>query len=233
MTTSFEGFGPGLYEFFEGLAVHNDRGWFAEHKVQYETEVRAPLEDLLDALEPEFGAARLFRLHRDVRFSKDKSPYKTQQGGLIDMGTGCTRYLHVDAAGIMLGTGAPHLDRDQLARFRDAVAGSPGEELGDVVRGLRRRRFDVGTLGPGGITPEGDLQRVPRGYPADHPRADLLRCKSLIAAVSFERPTWLESGRAVAEVTRRWRAMQPLADWIGAHVGAASPSEDRPRGGRR
>ncbi len=229
MAASFSGFGPGLYEFFEGLSAHNDRAWFAEHKAQYDSEVREPLEALFDDLEPEFGPARIFRIHRDVRFSKDKTPYKTAQAGLIDRGSGATRYLQVGADGVMIGVGAPHFDREQLSRFRLAVGGDDGEELADVLAGLRRRRYDVGTLGPDGITPTGELKRVPSGFPPDHPRADLLRYKSLIAAVSFDRPAWLESAKAVAEVATRWRLMQPLADWLERAVGPAAPRDSTTR----
>jgi uncharacterized protein (TIGR02453 family) len=225
VTASFRGFGPGLYEFFEGLSAHNERAWFAEHKAQYESQVREPLEALFDDLEPEFGPARIFRIHRDVRFSKDKTPYKTSQAGLIDRGNGATRYLQVGADGVMIGVGAPHFDREQLSRFRRAVGGDDGEELAEVLAGLRRRRYDVGTLGPDGITSTGELKRVPSGFPPDHPRADLLRYKSLIAAVSFDRPTWLGSSKAVAEVTTRWRLMQPLADWLERAVGPAAPRD--------
>jgi uncharacterized protein (TIGR02453 family) len=225
VTATFRGFGPGLYEFFEGLSAHNDRAWFAEHKAQYECEVRVPLEELFDDLEPEFGPARIFRIHRDVRFSRDKTPYKTSQAGLIDQGAGATHYLQVGADGVMIGVGAPHFDRDQLSRYRRAVGSDEGEELADVLAGLRRRRYDVGTLGTDGITPTGELKRVPTGFPSDHPRADLLRYKSLIAAVSFDRPAWLGSSTAVAEVAKRWRLMQPLADWLERAVGPAAPRD--------
>jgi uncharacterized protein (TIGR02453 family) len=225
MGGSFSGFGPGLYEFFEGLEVNNDRSWFAEHKGRYESEVRDPLEALFDALEDEFGAAKLFRIHRDVRFSKDKRPYKTAQGGLIRRPGGSTWYLQVDASGVMVGAGAPHLDRQQLERFRSAIAGPAGEELADHVAALRRRRYTVGTLGPDGVDASGDLKRVPRGFAPDHPRADLLRYKCLIVAVSSERPTWLSSPKAVSEVAKRWRAMQPIDDWLDEHVGPPSAVE--------
>lgn len=219
MSGSFSGFGPGLYEFFDGLEANNDRAWFAEHKGRYEAEVRDPLEALFDSLEDEFGPAKLFRIHRDVRFSKDKRPYKTAQGGLIRRPGGSTWYLQVDASGVMVGAGAPHFDRGQLERYRSAVGGSPGEALADHVAALRRRRYAVGTLGPSGVDPAGDLKRVPAGFATDHPRADLLRYKRLIVAVSSERPAWLTSSRAAAEVAKRWHAMQPVDDWLDEHVG--------------
>ena len=164
MATSFSGFGRGLYEFFEGLAANNDRAWYAEHKSEYESQVRAPLEALFDDLEPEFGAARLFRIHRDVRFSRDKTPYKTSQAGLIDTGTGSTRYLQVDAVGVMIGVGAPHFDRDQLARYRQAVGGDPrrvvpGHEAA-VFEQFPAQRFDDGLLGSEIFLRPGDERRL-------------------------------------------------------------------------
>lgn len=227
MTGSFRGFGPGLYEFFEGLIENNHKGWFTEHKAQYQTEVKEPLEALFDDLEPKFGAAKLFRINRDVRFSHDKTPYKTAQAGIIHVDGGVTRYLQVGPDGIMIGVGSPHMDAGQLARYREAVGGTPGESLAATVASLRRARYMVGTLGPDGITPEGDLKRVPAGFPPDHPRAALLRCKSLIAAVSFDRPAWLLKPKAVGEVATRWNAMQPVIDWLATHVGPADPRPPR------
>lgn len=219
----FRGFGPELYEFFEGITAHNDKAWFTAHRQQYETQVREPLEALFSDLESTFGEAKLFRIHRDVRFSKDKTPYKTAQAGLIHLPGGSTRYLQVNADGVMIGAGVPHMDAAQLARYREAVAGSPGEELASAIATLAKAKYIVGTLGPEGITPEGELKRVPRDYAPDHPRGDLLRCKSLIAAVSFDRPSWLGSAKAITEVSKRWTAMQPVIDWLDTHVGPAEP----------
>lgn len=227
MSGTFRGFGEGLYEFFEDLEDNNERGWFHEHKARYEREVRAPLEALFEDLRPAFGEAKLFRIHRDVRFSRDKSPYKTSQAGVIHRPGGSTLYLQVDASGAMVGVGAPHLDREQVERYRLAVAGPTGEQFAALVADLRRRKYQVGVLSADGIDPAGDLKRVPAGFPPDHPRGDLLRYKSVIAAVSSERPAWLRSGRGVAEVAKRWTAMLPLADWLDTHVGPAAPQEGR------
>jgi uncharacterized protein (TIGR02453 family) len=223
MGGAFRGFGPELYEFFEGLTANNDKAWFTEHKQQYETQVREPLEALFSDLEPAFGEAKLFRIHRDVRFSKVKTPYKTAQAGLIHLPGGSTRYMQVNADGVMFGAGVPHMDPGQVARYRAAVAGDAGEQLASAIATLTRAKYVVGTLGPDGITPEGELKRVPRDYPPDHPRGDLLRCKSLIAAISFDRPAWLGSPRAVTEVAKRWTAMQPVISWLDTHVGPAEP----------
>lgn len=219
MAPAFQGFGQAMLEFFEDLEDNNDKAWFDAHRSTYLDEVKAPLQALLDELEPEWGRAKLFRINRDIRFSADKRPYKTQQAALIDRGARGTLYVSVDADGIMVGCGTPHLDSAQVARWRAAVAGEPGEELADLVARLRRSSYVVGTLGREGITAEGDLKRVPKPYPADHPRADLLRLKALVAARSWQRPAWLGTRRTLTEVRRAWTATEPLADWLGTHVG--------------
>ena len=219
MAPAFQGFGQAMLEFFEDLEDNNDKAWFDAHRSTYLDEVKAPLQALLDELEPEWGRAKLFRINRDIRFSADKRPYKTQQAALIDRGARGTLYVSVDADGIMVGCGTPHLDSAQVARWRAAVAGEPGEELADLVARLRRSSYVVGTLGREGITAEGDLKRVPKPYPADHPRADLLRLKALVAARSWQRPAWLGTRLTLTEVRRAWTATEPLADWLGTHVG--------------
>lgn len=225
----FTGFGPGLYEFFEDLEDHNDREWFAEHRQTYLDDVKGPLEALLAEVEAERGTAKVFRLHRDTRFSADKAPYKTQQGAMIDRGGRGTLYLHVSADGLMAGTGAPHLDATQLARYRAAVAGAPGEALAELVADLRRSGTTVGTLAGEGLTEEPDLKRVPKPWDAEHPRADLLRFKKLVAARPWERPTWIGTRRALTEVTKLWDRAEPLASWLDAHVGPPDPALRRDR----
>ena len=227
--TAFAGFTTALYEFFEDLEDDNRKEWFDAHRQVYLDQVKAPLQALLDELEPEFGRAKLFRINRDTRFSADKSPYKTQQGAMISAGAHGTRYLHVDADGIMVGIGAPHLDKEQLERWRSAVAGGPGEQLAGIVAGLRKGGYTVGTLASEGLTEEGDLKRVPKPYAPDHPRADLLRLKKVVAARSWARPTWLLDRRAVTKVAGAWRAAAPLGDWLAANVGAGSEDHGRRR----
>jgi len=228
-TERFEGFGPRLYEFFEDLEDHNDREWFAEHRPTYLDDVKAPIEALLAEVEAERGRGKAFRINRDIRFSKDKAPYKTQQGATIDRAGRGMLYLHVSADGLMAGSGAPHLDATQLARYREAVAGDAGEELAAIVAALRKGGFTVGTLGGDGLTEEGDLKRVPKPYDASHPRADLLRFKKLVAARWWDRPSWITSRRALTEVAKAWDRAEPLAGWLDDHVGPPDPSLRRER----
>ena len=123
---AFRGFGPRVSTFFADLAEHNERDWFLAHKAEFVSDVKEPFEALLDALEPTFGPGKLFRINRDIRFSADKSPYKTAQAAIIDQGPRGTLYVQVSATGAMIGAGAPHFDPEQLRRYREAVAGDPG-----------------------------------------------------------------------------------------------------------
>jgi len=222
MAAEFTGLAPAALEFFEDLEERNEKAWFDEHRDVYLQQVKAPMLALLAELEEEFGAARVFRINRDIRFSADKRPYKTQQGAIIDRGGRGVLYVSIGADGLTVGCGAPHLDSEQVARWRAAVAGPPGEELAALIADLRGDSYVVGTLGSDGITPEGDLKRVPKPYPPDHPRADLLRLKKVVAARSWSRPGWLGTRRTLTEVRTVWTRTAPLADWLDANVGASS-----------
>jgi uncharacterized protein (TIGR02453 family) len=208
--TRFEGFSDRALELYAGLEADNSREYWATHKSVYEAEVRDPMLALLDALEEEFGAGKLFRPHRDVRFAKDKSPYKTHQGAFVGATLGIGLYLQVDKDGLLAGGGWRSHGTDQVRRFRDAVAeDGPGVELSEIVAGLRGSGFTV--VGE-------ELKTSPRGYSSDHPRIDLLRCRSLMVTRRFGAPDWLDSPQALDEVRAAWREVTPLNAWITAHV---------------
>src|SRR5262245_56431905 len=165
----FVGFPEQALIFYEGLEADNSKPYWTDHKSVYESCVRAPMEALLAELEAEFGAAKIFRPYRDVRFSKDKAPYKTAIGASSQGGG----YVQLSARGLAVGGGYYHTASDQLQRLRRAVDDDVrGPELERIVAALRRSGYQV----------DGErLKILPRGYPADHPRADLLRYKSMIA----------------------------------------------------
>jgi uncharacterized protein (TIGR02453 family) len=224
---AFTGFGPGAVTFYEELAADNSRDWWLAHRERYETEVRAPLEHLLADLAPEFGEARVFRPNRDVRFSADKSPYKTTAAAAIDAAreVGSSLYIQLSADGLMVGSGLFHPARDQLARLREAIADDRrGTELEEVLTGLR---------GAGATIEAADaLTTAPRGYPRDHPRIELLRMKGIIGTISHRPAPWLHTAEARDVVAGGWRALRPLHAWLERHVGASHlPAEVR-GGGR-
>ena len=210
---SFSGISDEALEFYEGLAADNTKTYWTAHKEAYDQLVRGPLVEMCESLEPEFGSVHLFRPYRDVRFAKDKSPYKEQQGATVGH---C--YLHISASGLFAAVGYYRMAPDQVTRFREAVDDDrKGAELEKVVSAVRDT----------GYTVEGDtLKTKPRGYPADHPRIELLRHRSLVAWTDFGAPDWLATPSAADWVAGAWRDMLPMHDWLETNVG---PSELPPR----
>ena len=217
----FEGFPDEGLVFYEGLEADNTKTYWTRHKANYETHVRAPLQALVEELAPEFGTAKIFRPYRDVRFSHDKTPYKTHQGAVISpdgRGAGAW-YVQVSAEGLLVAGGAWRLESDQVERYRRAVA--------DDVQGPRLQA-EVDRLAPRGWSIEGErLSRVPAGYAADAPRVDLLRHKSLYASRRWDPADWLHDRRALEEVRRAWRELAPLNAWLADNVGATSKEPRR------
>ncbi|SRR5712691_7904211 len=213
----FEGFPEAAFMFYEGLEADNSKSYWNDHRAVYEECVKAPLGALLAELEAEFGAPKLFRPYRDVRFSKDKSPYKTQAGASAAGRDGnAGGYLHLSAEGLFVAGGYYQTAPDQVERLRAAIA--------DDGRGGELQAI-LGTARRAGFTPSGDeLKTVPRGYPADHPRADLLRYKSLVLWRQWPPEPWLHTRDALNRIRRAWRALGPLHGWLDHNVGAS----DRP-----
>jgi uncharacterized protein (TIGR02453 family) len=209
--TAFTGIPFAALDFYEDLEADNSKSWWTAHKAVYEEQVRAPLLALLAVLEPEFGAAKVFRPYRDVRFAKDKTPFKTHQGAVLQEGGRAGLYLHVDAEGLFVAAGRWELSSQEVSRYRDLVAADyQGGRLVDILAALARKRL---------ITGEPELQRLPSGYPKDHPRAALLRRKSLTVSRHFGSPDWLPTPRAAGEVAKTWRAARPLCDWLDQLAG--------------
>jgi uncharacterized protein (TIGR02453 family) len=195
-------------DFYEDLEADNSKAFWTAHKQVYDESVRAPIEALVAALAPEFGAAKLFRPYRDVRFAKDKTPYKTHQG--VWFGDSA-RYAQISAAGLFVAGGYWETASAQVDRLRRAVADDvAGAELERALVAVRRKSLVVGGE---------QITRVPSGYDKDHPRADLLRYKSLTVSREFGSPAWLATRRAQSEIVRAWRAMSPVVDWLDTHVG--------------
>ena len=215
-TGPFTGFSDETTIFFVGLEADNSRTYWQDHRELWERSVRAPMAALTAELAPDFGPAKVFRPHRDVRFSADKSPYKTQQGAVVQHPGGAGGwYVQVSADGLMVGGGMIQPARDQLARYRAAVdAERTGERLAAVVDQLTAR----------GWTLMGDrLARAPRGVAPDHPRVELLRHKSIAARHDHGDPDWFTTRECLERVTAGWRELDPFLHWLGEHVGPAQP----------
>ncbi len=212
---TFEGFPDVALDFYEGLAADNSKAYWTDHRATYDACVLAPARALLQELEPEFGVAKVFRPYRDVRFSKDKTPYKTHLAAAIGDDVHGGLYLQLSAAGLLLAGGAHGLATDQARRLRAAIADDlPGSRLSSVLAGLREAGFSV----------DGQrLARIPKDLPADSPRADLLTLKTLFAVQEHPPAAWLHDAAAAEVVRAAWRSLQPLNDWLARHVGPSRP----------
>lgn len=207
----FTGFSDEAFEFYEGLSADNSKSYWTAHKKTYEEAVRDPMLALFAELEPEFGRAKLFRPYRDVRFSSDKSPYKTQQGAHTSAGFYCA----LDADGIMVAAGLYGPSAQQLTRYRAAVdAERSGKALEIILDDLRAAGFEIA----------GErLKTRPRGVAEDHPRLDLLRYRSIYAHRGWPPEPWVHTPEVVERVRTAWRGLRPLVEWSGEHAGPAEP----------
>ena len=213
----FEGIPLAAVDFFAELELNNNREWWAAHRAVHDEAVKAPIAALAAHLEEEFGPVKIYRPHRDVRFSADKTPYKDHQGLLVQTGTATGWYVQVSSRGLMTAGGWYVGTPEQVERFRAAVDDDrTGRELQAVVERLEADDFVVG----------GELLKTrPRGFSPDHPRLGLLRHKSLTAAREYGVPDWLESAEVRERIRLDWRSLRPLLNWLADNVGDAAPTD--------
>lgn len=204
---AFSGWSAEALEFYEGLEADNSKTYWTAHKAVYDRHVLAPTRELLDELAGEFGAPRIFRPYRDLRFSADKTPYKTNIGGML----GPTHYVSLSADGLSAGNGLYQMDQGQLTRFRAAVDGDrTGKELTGIIGKLRAAEIEV--------RGSGTLKKAPRGYPADHPRIDLLRHKGLYAWRNWPVEQWLETAQVKDQLLAFFRTTRGFSSWLNEQV---------------
>lgn len=217
----FTGFPVQAFEFYDALAADNTKSFWTAHKGDYDAYVKAPMQALLDELSGEFGEGRMFRPYNDVRFSKDKRPYKEHQGGYVPTEDAIGYYVQIGADGLMVAGGWWNGASLQVARYRDAVDSAAGSVLETAIAAAEKA----------GLTLGGDVMKTrPRGVPDDHPRLGLLRHRTVTVERHDGTPAWLGTRKALTHVQKNWRAMAPLVDWLTDHVGPADdgiPQEPR------
>ncbi|MEA2844032.1 MAG: hypothetical protein QOJ69_1703 [Actinomycetota bacterium] len=212
---AFKGWPAEALEFYDGLEADNSKAYWQEHKAVYDEMVKGPMDELLAELAPEFGPGKVFRPNRDVRFSADKSPYKTAMGATV----GEAGYVQLTAKGLGAGRGMWIMAADQLERYRSAVAAdATGDELVGIVDAIRAARIDV--------TGHHRLKTAPKGYPSDHPRIELLKNKGLIAWKDWPAGAWMGKRSAKDRVVEFLRTSRPLSGWLDANVGASTLPPD-------
>jgi len=207
---SFTGIPVAALDFYDDLEVDNTKSFWEKHKAVYNDSVKAPMTALCAALEPEFGSAKVFRPYRDVRFAKDKTPYKTHQGAFVPCGPSTGWYVQVSAQGVRTGAGFYEASSAGLAAIRAAIDEElTGQELERIIATLRADGWEVG----------GDrLKTSPRGYDADHPRIELLRHRSLTAGRSHGFEPVIHTPELLDVIRDDWRALRPLVEWVAART---------------
>jgi uncharacterized protein (TIGR02453 family) len=203
---AFAGWPVEAVEFYEGLEIDNSKVFWQQHKEVYERAVKAPMEQLLAELTDEFGAGRIFRPHRDVRFSADKSPYKTNCAATVGDG-----YVSLSADGLQVASGLYMAEADELQRYRAAVdAEVSGAALTAIVAALRDADYQ--------IMAHDVLKSAPRGFPREHPRIELLRHKGIAMTRTWPVGAWLGTSKAKDRIVKTLRAAAPLNQWLARHV---------------
>jgi uncharacterized protein (TIGR02453 family) len=237
---SFGGFPPATFQFLRDLARNNEKVWFEANRDVYECCVRDPMRRLVETLDTRLGAIApeivgdprrsMFRIHRDVRFSRNKSPYKTNAGawlyhrdagrkvGTVGEGGGAGFYFHIDPTACFMAGGIWMPARPALLRIREAIAGQP-TALDRLTNAPGfRRRFD-------GLRQEAKLRRVPRDFSPDHRAAEWLKLQSFTASAPIERSV-ATSPRLVDRLCRDFALLVPLVRWLNRALGY-QPAKER------
>ena len=209
MAEPFRGWPEEFQRFFIGLELDNSKKYFEANRKTYEESVKGPMVALVDSLEADFGEGKVFRINRDIRFSKDKSPYKTNIAATIGMGHK-GGYVSLNARGFTVATGRYEMSPEDVARYRKKVAADAvGTQLSTVVKKLQKSGYLLGGE---------ELKRVPAPWPQDHPRADLLRRKSLYVYKNFGLQPWIGSTAARKQVVKVLTDAEPLNDWFARNL---------------
>ena len=205
MSDGFAGFPPEAFTFFATLAKNNNRDWYHAHKDVYERACREPMKALMAVIDPPFGAGWMSRINNDMRFNRDRAPYKTR----IEAGVK-GHYVSVGAQGMYVGAGIYKPEPATLRQLRQAIAAdASGRKLQAIVATLRRKGYTVAT--------HESSAKPPRGYDADHPRVELLKMKDIHAGRTFE-PSTLTTPKALAHVKKVMADLKPFNDWLKTHV---------------
>ncbi len=225
-TPTFTGFPKTAPAFFHEVAIEMNRDWFVENKDRYEREWVAPMTALLAAVQariasvykPQVVTPKIMRIHRDVRFAKDKTPYKTHIGAVLTVdgkrvgeGGMAAVYVHLGLEEEMIGCGAYQFDAAQLARWRKAVVGKPGDALVPIITKLRKAGYQVGG--------HDDYKKVPKGFAPDHPRAELLKQRGLTGSIGELPRGILHQAKLATWLGDHAVALAPLVRWLHQHVG--------------
>ena len=210
LAMTFQGFPEAALDFYDDLEQDNSKAFWEAHKETYQRAVAGPMNQLAEALSDEFGQPKVFRPYRDVRFAKDKTPYKTHQGAFVAVGPATGYYVQIGAPG--------REDRRRLLRCvarttgesarRDRQRPIHGPELEDIIETLRAGGWEIGGS---------QLKTAPRGWDKNHPRIALLRHKTLTATRDFGFDGLIHGPELIDHIRTGWREGTPLIEWAIRH----------------
>ncbi|MEM7047585.1 MAG: DUF2461 domain-containing protein [Pseudomonadota bacterium] len=215
MTASgFSAFDPRAIQFLRDIEKNNDRVWFASHKQTYETYLKQPANEFARIIARELEALtglthdpKVFRIYRDLRFSKDKRPYNAHIHLTFYCRASVADWFFALAPGhLTFGVGTFGFEKDALKTFRERVISRQGTQFAQILRTMERKGMR--------ITPP-QLKRIPAGYPPDHPRADLLRHKALTVWSDMPDPMDATKPSFLRHTMKHYIALKPLFDWLG------------------
>jgi uncharacterized protein (TIGR02453 family) len=216
---TFRGFPAEAISFYEGLLADNSKEYWTANKDVYERAVKGPMAALIDDVDERYGPMHTFRPNRDIRFSADKSPYKTNIAAVSERDGGATYYLHLSVDGLYAGSGYYYMASDQLERFRRAVDDDrTGSEIAALVSAAEKKGCEASAMG--------ELKTAPRGYAKDHPRIELLRRKGLVIGREWAPAAWMRTAKAKDRIQEVWRIADGVNDWLDAHVGPSDKPPD-------
>lgn len=223
MSRTFEGFSDQTLQYLRGLQKHNNRDWFHEHKPEHEQYILEPSKAFVEAIaplimsisphiyaEPKVNRS-LFRISRDTRFSKNKTPYKTHVAMIFWEGGGkrmdCSSfYVHFDREKLMLGAGMYCFSQPVMEKYRELVAfGKHGEELPKILQSIKKKGYEIGGE---------HYKRIPRGYDKESRNAELLLHNGLYAWHEEPLPKEFHSEKLVPYIIKHFKKMAPLHAWL-------------------
>ncbi len=206
----FGGFPEAALDFYDDLELDNTRSFWEAHRHVYEASVRRPMQLLVAELAEEFGEAKVFRPYRDVRFARDKTPYKNHQGAFVAVAPSAGFYVQIGAPGVRVGGGFYRAEGPALARVRNAIdVEHSGRELEGILGRLPAAGFELGGE---------QLKTAPRGFDTGHPRIELLRRKAITAGRSYGFEPVIHSRDLLDMVRGDWRVLRPLVDWVAERL---------------
>ena len=233
MTSKFPGFSPDAIAFLRALKRNNRREWFQPRKEKYEALIRMPMLELVNCLNEQFARfapeyitppqKALYRIYRDTRFSKDKTPYKTHVSAIFPRSNALKRegsvfYFHFTEKDILVFGGVWAPERDELLAYRTLLQ-DHHEELQEILADKKLKR----TLG--GMQGE-QLTRMPKGFPVDHPAEALLRHRQWYLEATFDIKL-LTTSRLVPELARHFELMAPFVEFLNRPFANRRPKQSK------